>query len=110
MRVGRLIVRDCTVRGILNIPAYDETDGSGGLVGVMDKEAVFEGKNKVACEMHYGNRAMKIGGAVGGSSFTDAQTKQMLGSHVEVADETVPDASSVRMIGRYCGSPWIDEL
>ena len=115
----RVIVRDCTVRGGLNIPVSGETDGSGGLVGVMNKEAVFEGKNKVACYMRYYDDATMIGGAVGCSKFNRDQTKLMLGDHVEVADEifttevlgeTISNTSHDRKIGRYCGEPWINEL
>ena len=106
----KVIVRDCAVEGDIEIHAHEETEGSGGLVGVMNKKTVFEGTNKVRCEMSYNEGVRMVGGAVGGSSFSEAQTKEALGSHVEVAEETIHDASSERKVGRYCGSPWIDEL
>ena len=110
-KVGdRVIVRDCIVSGDIDIPVSGETEGSGGLVGVINKEMVFEGKNKVACDMCYYDDAMMIGGAVGSSSFSRDQTIQMLRTHVEVADETFTETSADRKIGRYCGEPWIDEL
>ena len=106
----KIVVRDCAVTGDIDIPVHDETLGSGGLVGVMNKKTVFEGMNKVRCKMSYDDGARMIGGAVGSSSFSEAQTKEALGSHVEVEEETIHDASSENNVGRYCGSPWIDEL
>ena len=106
----KVVVRDCAVTGYIGIPVHDETLGSGGLVGVMSQKTVFEGMNKVRCNMSYDDSARMIGGAVGSSSFSEAQTKEALGSHVEVEEETIHDASSENNVGRYCGSPWIDEL
>ena len=106
----KVIVRDCAVEGYIEIHAHEETEGSGGLVGVMNKKTVFEGTNKVRCEMSYNEGVRMVGGAVGGSSFSVEQTREALGPHVEVARETIHDASSENNVGRYCGSPWIDEL
>ena len=60
--------------------------------------------------MSYNEGVRMVGGAVGGSSFSVEQTREALGPHVEVARETIHDASSENNVGRYCGSPWIDEL